>query len=182
MPVYVALLRGINVGGKNLIKMSALKACFEEQGFEDVATYIASGNVLFRTKQSSASALSRRIEKTLGKNFGYEATVMLRTRAQMRSVLTKAPKGFGAKPDDYLSDVLFLKQPLTAARVVKEAPTNPDVDEVSTGPGVVYWSRLSSRASSSRVNRLAVMPMYQSMTIRSWSTTTKLVRKLDEEF
>ena len=182
MPVYVALLRGINVGGKNLIKMADLKACFEEQGFEDVATYIASGNVIFRTKQASSTALEGRIEKTLGKRFGYDATVVVRTRPQMRSVVAKAPAGFGTQPDRYLSDAIFLKGPLTAARVLKVAPTKPEVDEVSAGPGVVYWSRLSSRASSSRMNRVVALPIYKSMTIRSWSTTTKLLRKMDEEF
>ncbi len=182
MPVYVALLRGINVGGKNLIKMSDLKASFADQGFEDVTTYIASGNVLFRTSQSSATALSVRIEKALSKTFGYDATVVLRTRTQMRSVVTKAPAGFGTKPDTYLSDVIFLKHPLRPARVVKELPTHPDVDEVTAGPGVVYSQRLASRASSSRLSRVAALPIYKDMTIRSWSTTTKLVQKMDQEF
>ncbi len=178
----MALLRGINVGGKNLIKMADLKACFEEQGFEDVATYIASGNVIFRTKPSSADALSRSIEKELSKTFGYEATVVVRTRAQMRAVVEKAPPGFGTQPKRYLSDVIFLKSPLTAARAVKLIPTHPEVDEVTAGPGVVYSARLSSRASSSRMNRVAMLPIYKSMTIRSWSTTTKLLQKMDDEF
>ena len=60
MPRYVALLRGINVGGNNLIKMTALKACFEEQGFADVVTYIQSGNVLFDARASGAAKLARR--------------------------------------------------------------------------------------------------------------------------
>ena len=75
MPSYVALLRGINVGGKNLIRMPALKACFEAKGFEDVATYIQSGNVLFRAPASPAPELSRRIEKMLAQG------VRLRTEA-----------------------------------------------------------------------------------------------------
>ena len=182
MPVYIALLRGINVGGKNLIKMSDLKACFEDQGFEDVATFIASGNVIFRTKRGNSRELEGRIEKTLGKTFGYDATVVVRSRPQMRSVVAKAPTGFGAQPKRYLSDAIFLKQPLTAAKVLKAVEVKPEVDEVSAGSGVVYWSRLSSRASSSRMNRVAALPIYKSMTIRSWSTTTKLVRKMDEEF
>ena len=182
MPVYVALLRGINVGGKNLIKMADLKACFEEQGFEDVATFIASGNVIFRTKQASSKALEGRVENALRRTFDYDATVVVRTRPQMRSVVAKAPPGFGTQPERYLSDVAFLKQPLTPARVLKLVPMHPEVDEIGGGPGVVYWSRLSSRASSSRMSRVVALPIYKSMTIRSWSTTTKLLRKMDEEF
>ena len=180
MPVYVALLRGINVGGKNLIKMAALRTCFEDNGFEDVTTYIQSGNVVFRTRESSSSQLSPRIEKILSATFPYEASLVLRTRAQMRSVVEKAPAGFGKKADRYRYDVLFLKPPLTAARAVKIVPTHPDVDEVAMGPGVLYWSRLSSRVTSSRISRVAAMPIYQSMTIRNWNTTTALLRMMDE--
>ena len=71
MTTYVALLRGINVGGKNLIRMPALKACFEENGFEDVATYIQSGNVLFASSETRNAALTDRIEAMLAESFDY---------------------------------------------------------------------------------------------------------------
>src|SRR6266581_2003906 len=93
---YVALLRGINVGGRNPIRMPALKTCFEAEGFEDVATYIQSGNVLFRTA-GSGSTLVRRIEEMLSTAFDYRASVVLRSRAQVRAVVEKAPKAFGAE-------------------------------------------------------------------------------------
>ena len=80
MPRYVALLRGINVGGKNLIKMPALKACFEENSFEDVVTYIQSGNVLFASPETRAAGLAQRLEVMLSESFGYEATVIVRSR------------------------------------------------------------------------------------------------------
>ena len=67
MTAYVALLRGINVGGKNLIRMPALKACFEENGFEDVSTYIQSGNVLFSSSETSNAELTDRIEAKIGR-------------------------------------------------------------------------------------------------------------------
>jgi uncharacterized protein (DUF1697 family) len=98
MPSYVALLRGINVGGKNLIKMPALEACFEANGFEDVATYIQSGNVLFGSSETRASELANTIEEVLGREFGYAATVVVRNRKQMRAIVDRAPKGFGAEP------------------------------------------------------------------------------------
>ena len=105
MSRYVALLRGINVGGKNLIKMPALKACFEANGFEDVATYIQSGNVLFSSTGAKAADLTERIEEMLAETFGYEATVVVRSRTQMRAVVERAPKGFGAEPAKYRYDV-----------------------------------------------------------------------------
>ncbi|HEV3474724.1 MAG TPA: DUF1697 domain-containing protein [Actinomycetota bacterium] len=178
--LYLALLRGINVGGKNMIKMADLKACFEAGGFADVSTYIASGNVLFRAPRSASGPLARRIERMLTKTFGYQATLVLRSHPQMRAVVEGAPAGFGSSPSKYLSDVFFLKEPLTATSVVKALPTRPGVDELHAGKGVVYSSRLASRATQSRINKVASLPIYRSMTIRSWSTTTKLFQLMDE--
>jgi uncharacterized protein (DUF1697 family) len=177
---FVALLRGINVGGKNLIRMPALKASFEAGGFEDVVTYIQSGNVLFRTAQSGSVALGRRIEKMLSAGFDYRASVVVRSHAQMRAVVEGAPEGFGADPAAYRYDVLFLKEPLTARAALKSVPSREDVDEVSAGRGVLYWSRLISRATQSHISRVVSMPIYQSMTIRNWNTTSTLLRMMDE--
>jgi uncharacterized protein (DUF1697 family) len=181
METHVALLRGINVGGKNLIKMSALKACFEAGGFEDVATYIQSGNVLFRAPRSSEVSLVRRIEGMLTSTFvGYQASVVLRSRAQLRAVVDGAPKGFGSKPSAYRYDVIFLKEPLTASAALKGVPTREGVDTAHAGTGVLYFSRLTSRASQSRLSRIISLPIYQSLTIRNWNTTTKLLRMMED--
>ncbi len=175
---YVALLRGINVGGKNLIRMPALKACFEDQGFSDVLTYIQSGNVLFRSSESDAAALAETIERTLSRTFGYDSRVVLRSCRQMEAVLARAPRGFGAKPEEYRYDVIFLKEPLTASRALKDVTTKDGVDEASRGPGVLYFSRFVPRASQSRLGRIMGLPIYRSMTIRNWNTTTKLASLL----
>src|SRR5689334_12674967 len=82
MARYVALLRGINVGGKNVIKMPALKACFEGMGLGDLVTYIQSGNVLFTANEASPK-LALRIESALAAQFGYQASLVLRNRKQM---------------------------------------------------------------------------------------------------
>jgi uncharacterized protein (DUF1697 family) len=178
--LYLALLRGINVGGKNKIRMADLKACFDAGGFADVSTYIQSGNVLFRAARSVSATLSRRIERMLAETFGYQATIVLRSHPQMRLVVDGAPGGFGASPSTYLSDVFFLKEPLRAASVLKAVSIRPGVDELYAGKGVVYSSRLASRATHSRINRVASLPIYQSMTIRSWSTTSKLLQLMDD--
>ena len=176
---YVALLRGINVGGKNMIKMAELKACFEEHGFQAVATYIASGNVLFESTGSSSSVLTRRIEEMLSRVFGYRATVVVRSRAQLRSILDRAPDGYGTLPTRYHYDVVFLKPPLTARTAITTISTKEGVDEVSAGPGVLYFSRLSSKLTQSRLNRVASIPQYKNMTLRTWTTTVKLGQLLE---
>jgi uncharacterized protein (DUF1697 family) len=179
MPSYVALLRGINVGGKNLIKMPALKACFEADGFEDVITYIQSGNVLFTSPEGRVPELARRLEMTLGETFGYAATVVVRSLRQMRAIVERAPKRFGVDTEKYRSDVIFLKEPLTAKAAIKQVAVNPDVDEAHAGTGVLYFSRLISKATQSRLNRIVSSPIYPSVTIRNWNTTTKLLGMMD---
>ena len=179
MGQYVALLRGINVGGKNLIRMADLKASFEDQGFQNVATYIASGNVLFDSGERSATKLTQAIEKTLTKRFGYEAAVVVRSHAQLRNIVEKAPKGFGSQPSRYRSDVLFLKPPLSAGAIIDTIATKEGVDQVHAGPGALYFSRLTSKATSSRLGQIVYLPVYKKLTIRSWGTTVKLRELMD---
>jgi uncharacterized protein (DUF1697 family) len=179
VPIYVALLRGINVGGKNLIKMPALKAAFETDGFEDVATYIQSGNVLFSSARTRPAELTERIEAMLEGAFDYVPTVVVRSRTQMRAIVDRAPKGFGSKPAEYRYDVIFLKEPLTATKAIREVPTNPAVDTSAAGTGVLYFSRLTARATASRLGKIVASPIYPSVTIRNWNTTTKLLSLMD---
>jgi uncharacterized protein (DUF1697 family) len=180
MPRYVALLRGINVGGRNLIAMPALRACFEAGGFPDARTYIQSGNVVFGTSETRGAALTRRIEEMLAAAFDYEARVVLRSRAQMRGVVDRAPGGFGTEPAKYRYDVIFLKEPLRPKAAMESVSTKPGVDAAASGPGVLYFSRLTSRATQSRLGKIISSPIYPSITIRNWNTTTALLRLLEE--
>ena len=178
MNEYVALLRGINVGGKNLIKMTELKLCLEDAGFKDVHTYILSGNVLFRAAGSEQVRLTKQIEDALSKTFNYQSRVVVRSLKQMKDIVTHAPKGFGSDPATYRYDVIFLKEPLTAAAAMKNVAMKEGVDQAFAGKGVLYFLRLSSRATESKLARIISMPMYQNMTIRNWNTTTKLLSML----
>jgi uncharacterized protein (DUF1697 family) len=179
MTRYVALLRGINVGGRNPIRMADLAACFKAGGFADVATYIQSGNVLFTAPASDRATLVHRVEAMLAAAFDYEASVVLRTRRQMQGVIQRAPEGFGSAPGTYRYDVIFLKEPLTAAKAMQSVPTRDGVDRAYAGSSVLYYSRLISRAAQSQLSRLVSMPVYRQMTIRNWNTTTKLVQMME---
>ena len=177
MARYVALLRGINVGGNHLIKMPALKACFEDHGFTDVSTYIQSGNVLFSGK-GTTTAITTKLEKALEGTFGFAVPVVVKSQTEMEHVVERAPRGFGKDPTKYRYDVLFLKAPLTAKEAFPDVPTNEGVDEKFAGDGVLYFSRLISRATQSRLGRVVALPIYKRMTIRNWNTSTKLVTLL----
>jgi uncharacterized protein (DUF1697 family) len=173
---YVALLRGINVGGNALIKMSDLKACCEGLGLEAVSTFIASGNVLF---EADGKWLVEKIEAGLEKRFGLPVKVVLRSAKQMRQVVERAPAGFGKQPAKFRYDAWFVKEPLTAAEVVSHLKPREGVDRVWAGEGVVYASRLIAKASQSRLAKVISSPVYRSITIRNWNTTTQLATLLE---
>ena len=172
----VALLRGINVGGRNVIRMADLRSAFEAEGFRDVATYIQSGNVIFRAPGSTSGALTSRLEAMLASAFDYRGKVVLRSREQMEAVVAGAPAGFGSQPDRHRYDVIFLRDTLTAEDAMREVLVRPGVDEAWAGRGVLYFSRLIGQASRSYLSRLVSMPVYQDVTIRNWNTTTRLLQ------
>ena len=176
---YVALLRGINVGGRNKVPMADLRAAMESAGHTDVSTYIQSGNVLFRSSTPRAE-LEERIEEVLEHRFGFPIVVVVRSHAQLRSVVERAPSKFGSQPTRYHSDALFLRAPLTSKQVMAITKLRDGVDQAWPGTGVVYFQRLSAERTKSRLSSIMGTPEYANMTIRNWATTTKLLALLDE--
>jgi uncharacterized protein (DUF1697 family) len=181
MSRYLVLLRGINVGGKNKVPMAGLRQLLEELGYSDVATYIASGNVIL-TSDRSPGAIKRQIEAALPKAFPLDseliATLVL-SRAQLQTVVDRKPKGFGDHADSYHSDAIFLIG-IDAATAMEVFDPHPEVDRVWPGDGVIYSQRLSAKRTKSRLNKAITTPLYKSMTIRSWATTIALHALLEE--
>jgi uncharacterized protein (DUF1697 family) len=178
VPSYLALLRGINVGGKNLVRMTDLRAAFESMGFDDVATYIQTGNVFFDAPRQKRADLADRIEAELQAELHAPLKVVLLTKQQLEGVIDGAPKGFGGP--EHKCDVIFLRSPLTAAKAFPLLEKREGVDSAWKGSGVLYFSRLAAKASGSRLSRVVALPEYQDMTIRSWSTVTKLAGVMAE--
>lgn len=176
---YLALLRGINVGGKNIIKMVDLKASFEEMGFSNVLTYIQSGNVLLQSEEKDKAVLTTKIEKGLSKRFNFDAKVVVVSQKELATIVKSAPEGFGKDEKKYRYDVIFLKEPLTPKEAMESVKVREGVDAAHAGKQVLYFSRLISRASQSYLTKIIGMPVYQNMTIRNWNTTTKLLALME---
>lgn len=174
----VALLRGINVGGNNIIRMADLRAGFEAMGFTQVETLIQSGNVVFSSKPASKARLTAAIEQALSNAFGYVSRVVVVSAQELALVVAQAPEGFGKQPDRYRYDVLFVKEPLTPTEALMQVPVKPGVDTAYAGTHALYFRRLITRASQSHLNKLVQKPVYQSLTIRNWNTTTKLLQMI----
>jgi uncharacterized protein (DUF1697 family) len=176
MKSYAVLIRGINVGGKNMVAMAALKQCLETMGFTDVVTYIASGNVIVRSNKSAAVVKSL-IEEALPKNFRLDSElikVLVLDSTQLQTVIDSKPKGFGDQPDKYHSDAVFLID-ISVADAMKVFSPKEGVDTVWSGKGVIYSQRLSELRTKSRLSKIVGTAAYKSMTIRNWNTTLKLL-------
>jgi uncharacterized protein (DUF1697 family) len=174
---YVALLRGINVGGKNKVPMASLEECLMSLGFSSVSTYIASGNVIIESNKPARS-IEAQIEKALPKCFALDSDrikVLVLTRRQLQSIVDHKPEGFGDQPDKYHSDAIFLIG-IDSAQAMAAFEPREGVDRVWPGKGVIYAQRLSARRTKSRLNKMMASPLYKAMTIRNWRTTTTLLQ------
>jgi uncharacterized protein (DUF1697 family) len=181
MNTYIILIRGINVGGKNKVPMAALRKCLEELGFSNVSTYIASGNVILKSDKH-ADKIKAQIEKALPECFKLDdelIKVLALTHKQLQAVFDNKPKGFGEQPEKYHSDVIFLMG-ITPKEALPVFAPREGVDRIWPGDGVIYSQRLSAQRTKSRLGKIAATPTYKSMTIRSWNTTTKLLKILEE--
>ena len=177
---FVALLRGINVGGKNKVPMTELKACFEELGNKNVQTYIASGNVIFESNKSVAK-LTDEIQKALPRKFKLDSeliTILLLSHAQLKKVINQAPKGFGTEPDKYHTDAIFLMG-ISSEEAFQIFNPREGVDKVWQGDLAIYSQRLSALRTKSRLSKIMSSPLYKQMTIRSWATTVKLLELMN---
>ena len=174
MQRFCALLRGINVGGNNIIKMVDLKAAFENMGFYDVKTYIQSGNVVFSSKEENAESLTILIESNLSTSFSYSSKIVLLTEVFLKLVVENIPEGFGSEPDLYRYDVLFPKPPLTSSEVLSALICKDGIDSAFDKNEVIYFSRLGEKSSQSQLSKFVSSPLYKQVTIRNWNTTKKL--------
>ena len=146
---YVALLRGINVGGRNKISMADLRDVFTDAGFGNVSTYIQSGNVAFESGGARAK-LESGIEALLTERLETPPVVVVRSHRDMRSIVVDAPAEFVGRTEGHHRDVVFLKAPLTPARAMDIVQLRDGVDDAWPGPGVVYFSRLIARRPRAR--------------------------------
>lgn len=177
---YVALLRGINVGGRNRVAMADLRAAFSDEGYGSVSTYIQSGNVLFAGQESTPEPeLETSLEDMLQRRLGLQLVVLVRAHGEMRRVVAHAPSGFGGTPQTHHSDVVFVKPPLTTDQAMSLVSLREGVDQAWPGVGVLYFQRLSARRAQSRMSTIAATPEYRQMSIRNWATTTRLLALLD---
>lgn len=174
MPIYVALLRGINLGPHRRMKMERLRESFEALGFSQVQTLIQSGNVVFKAAKMSEAALCRKIEAQILADFGFSAAVLLRTREEMSKAVAGNP--FSKKPGAEAArlHVSFLPEsPSAEALKALEGMTKPP-DEARCLGRELYLHLPNGMSKSSLINNPVERKWLKGATTRNWNTVSKL--------
>jgi uncharacterized protein (DUF1697 family) len=169
---YVALLRGINVGGRTLVKMADLKACFEQLGFDDVSTYIASGNVLFESGDDAAG-LATTIEAAIEQRFELPVKVVVLDRASYARIVKAIPKPW-IGDGSLRANVAFVRRGTDAKAVVRDLEPDPAVEEVKAVKGAILWATRRDALNRSVMRKLIAGAAYKELTVRNLNTTLKL--------
>jgi uncharacterized protein (DUF1697 family) len=171
---YIALLRGVNVGGIT-VKSAELAEVFRGLGFADVRTVLASGNVVFDAPSSGRAGLKRRIEAALAEAFGYDAWIVLTTADQVRRVIEAFP--FDAADPERQPWVVFGSDQAALDELEEAAGgMDPDVDPIARGDGVVYWNPVKGTTVGTPFAKLLAKARFKPTTTnRNIRTLEKLV-------
>ncbi|WP_042348605.1 DUF1697 domain-containing protein [Bacillus massiliigorillae] len=175
MEKYIALLRGINVGGKNKISMAVLKMAFEENGFLDVITYINSGNVIFSSDIQDKSELIRKCESTIADKFMLSIPVTILSVKDLSDTLENAPAWWNIDKES-INYAIFVIPPVRVEEVfagVGEA--KPEYEKVAHRGSVIFWSAPLKTFSRARWSKIASSSVNNNVTIRNANTVNKLL-------
>lgn len=175
---YVALLRGINVGGKNIVSMQQLRAAVEQAGMKNVSTYINSGNVLFEDSGHTVTELKEIIEKTIESTFSIPVTVMIRSQKDIQAITKTLPDTW-VNDDTMKCDVIFLGSDIDSSDVLEKISVREGVDTVKYVPGALLWAIDRKNVTKSHLTKLVGTSVYKQMTVRNSNTLRKLATLIE---
>ena len=176
--VYVALLRGINVGGRSAVSMAQLKRTLEGSGLGSVRTYINSGNVIFTDPSRAKNGLRERIERELERAFGWRIGVLVLGKAELKRIAAAIPREW-VNDETTKCDVMFLWPEVDNRGVLRQLPADPEIEEVRYVKGAVLWHIERRRQARSKMTRMVGTDLYKKMTIRNANTVRKLVERFE---
>lgn len=171
--IYVALLRGINVGGKNKMAMPRLKRTFEEVGLTDVTTYINSGNVIFKDSRRKPATIISALEKAIEQDFGFQIKLLIRDLAAIRKTIKALPDSW-TNDNSMKCDVMFLWDGFDRKDILDDLKIKPDIEDVVYVPGAIIWRVDRPNVTRSGMIKLVGTELYKGMTIRNCNTVRKL--------
>ena len=180
LTTYVALLRGINVGGNSLVSMKELKSCFEELGFQDVKTYINSGNIIFKDSRKSLPGLVKLIESGIKAHRKMDIRVIVKSKDDIAAICKKIPAEWVT--DTLMrTDVMFLWEEVDSPEVISAIAINPKVDNLLHVKGALIWNVARENYSKSKLPKIIGTRFYKNMTARNANTTRKLLELMSND-
>ena len=174
---YVALLRGINVGGNSKVEMKRLKVVFEKLGMTSVKTYINSGNVVFDSSSGDTASFAAKIEKAIRKEFGFAVRVLVKSLPEMKKIVGGLHDSW-ATDADQRCDIIFLWPEFDAKAVLKDPALKhlkQGIDHVIYVKGAIIWRIDRKNASKSGMPKIIGTPLYKNSTARNSNTGRKLL-------
>lgn len=171
--LYLALLRGINVGGNNKVEMKKLKTTFEQVGMKKVKTYINTGNVIFSDDTHQKKDLINTLETAIEKTFGFHVKVLLRTFDEIKSVIDNLPQNW-QNNSDMKCDVMFLWEEVDDPQILTQLDFDNKMEDIKYLPGTVLWRINRDKITKSGILKIIGTPLYKKMTIRNCNTVRKL--------
>ena len=174
---YVALLRGINVGGNKKVDMKLLKGVFEKLGYTDVRTYINSGNVVFHASWAVGEKEVAAIEHAIEKKFGFSVPTIVRSKAEIATVLKKIPAEW-ENDTEQKTDILFLWDSHDSKKTLAEIKATKGVDTLIYVKGAIVWHVDRAHYTKSGMHKFIGTAVYKAMTARNVNTVRKLAELL----
>lgn len=178
--VFIALLRGINVGGNNKIDMKQLKQTFERVGMKDVVTYINTGNIIFSINGRSKNELSSILEEAIHHDFGLQIKVVVRSMDDVREIIREIPDTW-ENDKDMKSDVMFLWEEIDDESVLENLVIKPNIDTVKYVPGAILWSVDKVNVTKSGMSKIIGSKIYKQVTVRNVNTTRKIYELMEAQ-
>lgn len=176
MKKYIALLRGINVGGKNKLSMPELKEQFKQNGYNHVITYINSGNIIFSAGHTDEIKLKEECEALIANKFQLNIPVVIISNDDLTAALNHAPSWWD-KDKDSKHNVIFIIPPITVDKVFEEVGAiKLDYEKVDYYGRVIFWSAPIKTFSRTRWSKVVSSSVYDSITIRNANTVKKLLQ------
>ena len=175
MQDYLALIRGINVGGKSLIKMADLREELASVGLKEIRTYIQSGNVLFKSNSKNSLKLGTLIKRTLLDRFNVDAGVAVFTKPEWEDIIAAAPKWWGVNKE-WKHNLMVMTAPGELEEVLQAiGELKPGIEDCQPGNRVFYQGMSLQFLGRTTTGKLAAKPIYKQLTIRNYNTATKLL-------
>lgn len=174
MPIYIAMLRGINVSGQKIIKMERLRASFEALGFSEIKTYVQSGNVVFKTEKASTAGLAEKIAKKILNDFGFSVSVLIRTPAEPGEVLKQNPFPKQPAGNENKSYVTFLSEPVPRGAEAFLKPLAAKTERFFVSGREIYLHCPDGYGNTKFSNSAIEKKLSLEATTRNWRTVNSL--------